>query len=768
MTPTPNPEAMLLSGWNVFPARADKRPAIPSWKPYQRQRVSVAQVREWTKKLRPKAWAVITGTISGLIVLDFDGDAGNATLRKLGFAPHVRTGSGGHHVYFKHPGFRVPTLNAKTKEELRRLYPGLDIRGDGGYAIFCGLNQSGEYQWLRQTNPDPFERLPTEMQEFLKQCSGQATAKSARQASFTANGRVPAERLVTQALESAATQGRNNAGFWLAAQCRDNRYNEQEAEQIILDYVARVPRVNAKGQPEPYSKNEARASVRQVYAQPAREPWSNGADRHGRPEAIKQATAQSSKDEPDLLSQHLNDHGNAERLIALHGEDIRYYYAIRRWMVWEGKRWRIDETGQAYKLAKEVILRFLKQAIEKGDKKSESFARQSLDHKRVGALLASAECELPITVSDLDKDGYLLNCLNGTLNLRTRQLQDHRRDDYITKLAHLEYKPEAECPLFLHFLRGVMGDGPDASSSDGDRAVRLVAYLQKAFGYSLTGDVSEKVIFCLFGSGNNGKTTLLEAIRFVLWEYSAQLQIDTLMSHRQRESNASLSDLADLRGARFVTTSEAEQGGRLAEGKLKYLSAGMGEVKTCRKYENPITFQAAHKLFIDANHKPIVRGTDQAIWNRLKLIPFNVTIPSEEIDKSLLEKLKAEAEGLLAWMVKGCRGWLAEGLGDPPEVLEASAGWRSEMSLLRDFIEDCCDLLPDAFLSVKELRKAYAAWGEENGQKNPTWHSAFDDELISKGCFQDRPRVGGKQVRGWKGIQLRLEDATDSNGGVTT
>jgi putative DNA primase/helicase len=320
--------------------------------------------------------------------------------------------------------------------------------------------------------------------------------------------------------------------------------------------------------------------------------------------------------------------------------------------------------------------------------------------------------------------------------------------------------------MFLQFLHRIMGDGPDVSNEDGDRAARLAVYLQKAFGYCLTGDVSEKVIFCFFGSGNNGKTTLLETIRFVLWEYSAQLQIDTLMSHRQRESNASLADLADLRGARFVTTSEAEQGGRLAEGKLKYLSAGMGEVKTCRKYENPITFRATHKLFIDANHKPVLRGADQAIWNRLRLAPFTVTIPTEDIDKTLLEKLKEEAEGILAWMVDGCHRWRLEGLGDPPEVTEASAGWRSEMSPLTDFLEDCCEIRPGAFCSVSELRKAYGAWAEQNGLKNAVWADGCGEELLAKGCRKARPRLEGRQVRGWEGIRLR-QDSTDQLGGVT-
>jgi putative DNA primase/helicase len=600
--------------------------------------------------------------------------------------------------------------------------------------------------------------LPPGLQDFIKHCGEQTSASPAKHTTANARMRVSAERLISQALTRAQTAGRNIAGFWLATQLRDNGYHQDEAEGILSAYSARVSRNNSKGQPETYSKAEAVASLRQAYSRPAREPWPKGTDQGASPEASPNLPPQTAGAEPDLLSQQHNDHGNSERLIALHGRNLRYNHTIKRWLIWDERRWQIDEVRKAYKLAKGATLLFLKQAIEHGDEDGERFARQSLNHQKVSAMLASAECEKPITPPDLDRDPFLLNCSNGTLNLKTGELRAHRREDHITKLVNINYRPEAECSLFLLFLHRIMGDSPDASQADGDRAERIVNYLQKVFGYSLTGDVSEKVIFCFFGNGNNGKTTLLEAIRFLLWDYSAQLQIDTLMSHRQRESNASLSDLADLRGARFVTTSEAEQGGRLAEGKLKYLSAGMGEVKTCRKYENPITFQAEHKLFIDANHKPIVRGTDEAIWNRLKLIPFNVTIPPEEVDKSLLEKLKTEAEGILAWMVEGCRRWLAEGLGDPPEVKEASAGWRSEMSLLRDFLEDRCDLRPDGFCTVKELREAYSSWAAENGQRNQEWHNSFDDELIAKGCSKERPRIAGKQARGWKGIQLRNDD----------
>jgi putative DNA primase/helicase len=667
--------------------------------------------------------------------------------------PHVRTPSGGHHAYIVHPGFRVPTLNAKTKEALARLYPGLDIRGDGGYAIFYGVNDRGEYQWLRQPNPDPFESLAADLQALPKKCGEQTSENPAKQTRSSTNGRVQAERLVSEALKRSAG-GRNDAGFWLAAQLRDNCYSQGEAEQVMLDYACRVPDENTKGQNEQYSRREALASLRQAYARPAREPWVVRVQDHAETEQeVKCGT-------PDLLTKHHNDHGNAERLIALHGRNLRYYHPVKRWLVWDGRRWLIDEVRQSYKLAKDTILQFLKQAIEANDRKGELFARQSLNHQRIGAMLASAECELPIRTLELDRDAYLLNCLNGTLDLRTGELKAHCREDYITKLVHLECNPDAQCPLFLRFVRRIMGDSPDAWEAEGERAARLAGYLQKVFGYALSADVSEKVIFCLFGSGNNGKTTLLEAIRFVLWEYSAHLQIDTLMSHRQRESNASLSDLADLRGARFVTTSEAEQGGRLAEGKLKSLSAGMGEVKTCRKYENPITFKATHKLFIDANHKPIVRETDQAMWNRLKLIPFDVTIPPEEIDKKLLERLMSEGQGILAWMVEGFRRWLAEGLGDPPEVAEASAGWRSEMSLLREFIEDCCEFRNDFFCPIAEIRKAYTAWANENGQTNPAWLSGFDDELIAKAGRKGKRWIGDKQVRGWVGIRLKPTEAT--------
>jgi len=345
----------------------------------------------------------------------------------------------------------------------------------------------------------------------------------------------------------------------------------------------------------------------------------------------------------------------------------------------------------------------------------------------------------------------LLNCLNGTLDLRTGELQEHRREDYLTKLVHFEYNPDAECPLFLKFLGEIMGNSPEASESDLDRSDRLVDYLQTALGYSLTGDVSEKAVFCLFGDGSNGKTTLLETIAFVIREYTSQVLIDTLMI-KKFESNNSLADLADLRGARFVTTSEGEEGQRLAEAKVKYLSAGMGKIRTARKYENFIEFQASHKIFMDSNYKPVVRGQDSAIWNRLKAIPFTVTISDEQKDEELHTKLQGEAEGILAWLVKGCLRWKKEGLGEPPEIQATSKDWREEMDPLKDWIEDECWLGDELWVTSSNLWNAYKKWTEANGE-HPFGRRKFGDRLKVLGCTASRR--GGP--RSWSGIALKKD-----------
>lgn len=287
-------------------------------------------------------------------------------------------------------------------------------------------------------------------------------------------------------------------------------------------------------------------------------------------------------------------------------------------------------------------------------------------------------------------------------------------------------------------------------------------YLDEQVGVIHAGDpqwgatVRGVKVFCLFGQGDNGKTTLLEIFRYVLGDYATQILVDTLMTKRHAASNASLADLADLRGARFVTTTEADEGGRLAEAKLKYLT-GMGEIKTCRKYENPIKFPPTHKILMDANHRPIVRGTDKAIWGRLKPIPFTVSIPEQEQDKALLEKLKQEAPGILVWAAYGCLDWQREGLGDPPEVQDEVAHWKEENDPLGDFVEDCCVIRPDAIVKSAELWAEYLKWAEDARERHTLSRQKFADRLRALGC-QDK-RV--KSTRSWHKIALRTDESEE-------
>jgi putative DNA primase/helicase len=426
--------------------------------------------------------------------------------------------------------------------------------------------------------------------------------------------------------------------------------------------------------------------------------------------------------------------------------NMRFCHKFKKWLVWDGKRWCIDETDRARRLAKDALLEFHRQAM--GDSDTEKFARDSMNERRITTMLSSAATELYVIPDELDRQAYYLNCTNGTLDLMTGTLKPHSPEDLITKLCHVEYNPSAECPRFTAFLSRIMGDNPDAEPME--RTEHLVSFLQRAFGYSLTGDVGEKSVFCFFGDGNSGKTTLLDAFRNILSEYSAQINIDSLMQKPGGESNASLADLSDLRGARFVVTSEAAEEMRLDEAKIKYISAGAGKIKSIRKYENPIEFEATHKLFIEANYRPVVRGVDRAIWNRFKTIPFTVSIPDEEIDKSLGAKLREEAPGILAWAVQGCLDWQMTGLGIPEEVSEASEDWKRANNPLADFIDNCC-LVGNGFSAQSmPLFQEYQKWAKDNGQRWPLDNKKFKRRLQ----LLQYEYVHTGSWRGWRGIGL--------------
>jgi putative DNA primase/helicase len=432
------------------------------------------------------------------------------------------------------------------------------------------------------------------------------------------------------------------------------------------------------------------------------------------------------------------DVGNAQRIVNLQGERLRFCHAFEKWLVWDGRRWRIDETGKAELLAQQTMREFATQAVQANDPNLK-FAVKSLQYSRISHALKMAEPRLPVLSSELDTHPDLLNFLNGTMNLRTGEFLPHSREHFITKLVQHEYQPEAKCPTFLSFLEKIMGYESDASEPD-PRCDRLVEYLQRAFGYSLTGHTVEKAVFLLYGVGDNGKSTLLSTFLKLLEEYAVLLQIDTLMA-RPQESNNAQADLADLRDARFVMTSETEEGQRLAEGKLKRITQGMGKIKAVRKYENPIEFTESHKLWIDANHLPTVRGTDNAIWNRLHPVPFSVTIPKDEQDIELHSKLVAEGAGILAWAVAGSAKWYKSGLSTPQEVAKESNAWRTESDQVGRFIAECCIAVENAEAKARPLYVTYRKWAEDAGERAMR-ETDFGNSLKERGFMRTHRKTG--------------------------
>jgi P4 family phage/plasmid primase-like protien len=473
---------------------------------------------------------------------------------------------------------------------------------------------------------------------------------------------------------------------------------------------------------------------------------------------------------------HWNDTGNADRLADLYGRELVYCTERKSYYVWTGKQWQFDEFVEVEMRAEKTILEAFGEAKHIANAEMRNaflrFVNGSLSRAALANMMHLAKKKVRrVSANDFDRDAWVLNTENGTVDLRTGALRPHRSEDLLSKMIPLRYDPEAECPQFMGFLYRIMGSHPDASEGENVRAEQLASYLQRVFGCAATGK-PEKLLFVLYGEGNNGKTTLLEVIRDALGdkEYAGQVQVDSLMIRPKEaiSNNAVNTDLADLQGCRFVSSSEVEQGQRLSLSRVKYLT-GLGQIKARRLRENMITFQPTYKLFLDCNHRPVITDPNDAIWNRVKCIPFKIQIPESEIDKDLPTKLRRELPGILRWIVRGAARYHRKGIGDPPDVMAATEEYRRESDRLKEFFEDRCVLarIGDAaswkeegfWVPISELYSAYAAWAEAAGNKYRLSKESFDERLQKLGRKRDRVRLRGvhdtKQIRVWLGIRFR-------------
>lgn len=447
-------------------------------------------------------------------------------------------------------------------------------------------------------------------------------------------------------------------------------------------------------------------------------------------------------------TERLTDVGNAMRLVSLHGRDLRYVPEFKKWLVWDGVRWLIDEDGEIMRRAKDTATAIYveaKNASQAGEQpmadKLASHAGRSQSVLKLKAMIELAQSELgiPARTTELDNNNYLFGVANGVINLKTGALRESRREDLITKRALVAYDSNAHAPLFLAFLDRIMG---------GNQA--LIGFIHRAVGYSLTGLTDEQCLFFLHGSGQNGKSTLLTAIKELLGDYAMQCPAETLMV---KQGGSIPNDIARLRGARMVATSETEDGRRFAETMIKQLT-GQDTIAARFLFAEYFEFIPNFKIWLAANHKPVIRGDDYAIWRRIRLIPFAVTIPPEEKDGKLPEKLRAEYPGILAWAVQGCLEWQQQGLNPPPEVLAATEEYKSEMDLIGKWIEECCITVTHATAKAGALYSNYKRWVEDNGGF-PLSSTKFGMKLGDRGYQKEK---SGTVV--YRGIGLL--DTTDS------
>jgi putative DNA primase/helicase len=737
--------AMLKLGCAVFPVvKRSKKPAIKKWT--TRATRDRNKAFKYFRRHPEQNYGVLLGGPANIFVIEFDGSEGEASLKKLieinGPLPvtlTVVTHRGRHHYVSAPPGFRV-------RNSVGRVAKGIDIRGESGFVLGAGsVHPSGDvYRFRVGRGPDEVKiaRAPAWLLRAIRKTTlpsettpvtvtltpadlnrVKAYAEAARQRELDRLSKAPKHQR-NDTLNKCAFK----LGQFLPFEVLDR--------QTIAQQLAQVAAQIGLAEAEIHRTIESGLKAGSRY--PRRLPFLKS--------SVQQSPAVPSfrRAEGDITAQLAKlgetDTDNAQRFATRHGHEV-IFTPGRGWLVFDGTRHKPEATLECLELAKAtarlIRAEIASQPTEAARSARANFAKQSLSKGSLERMLDLARGLLAVGESKLDSDPMLLNTETGTIDLRTGQLEKHDRRDLLTKIAPVAADPNARCPRFKRFLWRVIGGDKD-----------LAHFIQKSVGYTLTGDTSEQVLFFAYGPGGSGKSTLVNTIRELVGDYGCHTPTETLLV--KQYDNAIPADLARLTGVRMVTAIEANFNRHLDEARIKGMTGG--EPITARfMRQNYFEFVPTFKLWLVANDRPRVRSTDSAFWRRVRVLPFSIEIPKSERDLNLSKELKAEWPGILAWAVRGCLNWQAEGLIEPACVQTATANWQKQVDHLKRFVEEMLFFSTDHQVQAASMYQAYSKWCSQNGEHR---HSMRDfKSKLSETVDLTHRRVNGRGW--WKGGKLK-------------
>lgn len=433
-------------------------------------------------------------------------------------------------------------------------------------------------------------------------------------------------------------------------------------------------------------------------------------------------------------------------MISDNGGDILWCEVFKRWYVYDGTRYVRDETREVERRAETTVKSLYQYAAALNDRSKRrelaEWAVKSESRPRIYSMVESAKRMASVHPTEFNIDPYLLNVLNGTIDLRTQTITAHRRENLVTKRAEVSYDPNARCTLWMHFFQHIF------ETNKG-----LIDFVQRLFGYCLLGILTEQVIVILYGTGANGKSTFLGVLRQLAGDYAYHCRPEVFATKRQDSQGF---ELVPLAGVRVVTTAETGAGKRLDEALVKEMTGGE-PISCAPKYGDFFSFQPVFTPIIATNHKPVIRGVNEGIWRRVLLVPFRVTVPEHMRDPDLPYKLEDELSGILNWALDGVAQFLQGGLAPPDEVKAATQEYRAEQDILGAWLEEKCVLDPNLCDDYGDLYQDYMAWCESNKEEAIN-KSQFSSSLEERGC-------PGR--RGGKGKRIRWGIARKSKAEVT-